>query len=193
MASPNPVAHHYGNGGIAERVLAALRDASGPDAPVTPGSAGADRPFPRPRRARDRGAGRAAQAGARRAPPRYRQRGRRAGALDRGEMRLSCDRRRPDPGILRGGAGAKRGLRHEWPGDDPGRQRARPSGAGRRVRPRLFAERHYEHRRQAALLSRGVPRAAAGRNARPVKCVRRRAASRTSRCRGRRRAIQASW
>ena len=36
MASPNSVAHHYGNSGIADRVLAALRDAYGPDAPVTP-------------------------------------------------------------------------------------------------------------------------------------------------------------
>ncbi len=36
MASPNPVARHYGNSGIADRVLAALRDANGPDAAVTP-------------------------------------------------------------------------------------------------------------------------------------------------------------
>jgi sarcosine/dimethylglycine N-methyltransferase len=36
MASPNPVAHHYGASGIADRVLAALREANGPDAPVTP-------------------------------------------------------------------------------------------------------------------------------------------------------------
>src|SRR5205085_3852928 len=30
------VAQHYGSAGIAERVLAAFRDAKGPDAPVTP-------------------------------------------------------------------------------------------------------------------------------------------------------------
>lgn len=36
MASPNPVAHHYGTSGIAERILRALREATGPDAPVTP-------------------------------------------------------------------------------------------------------------------------------------------------------------
>src|SRR5256714_13845615 len=30
------VAEHYGSAGIAERVLAALREAKGPDAPVTP-------------------------------------------------------------------------------------------------------------------------------------------------------------
>jgi ubiquinone/menaquinone biosynthesis C-methylase UbiE len=32
----NPVAHHYGTSGIADRILAALREANGPDAPVTP-------------------------------------------------------------------------------------------------------------------------------------------------------------
>ena len=36
MDSANPVARHYGSGGIAERVIAALRDAKGPDAPLTP-------------------------------------------------------------------------------------------------------------------------------------------------------------
>src|SRR3954447_21554384 len=36
MPAPNPVATHYGTGGIADRVLAALREANGPDAPVTP-------------------------------------------------------------------------------------------------------------------------------------------------------------
>jgi ubiquinone/menaquinone biosynthesis C-methylase UbiE len=36
MQTPNPVAHHYGDSGIADRVLAALREANGPDAPVTP-------------------------------------------------------------------------------------------------------------------------------------------------------------
>jgi ubiquinone/menaquinone biosynthesis C-methylase UbiE len=41
MASPNPVSVHYGSGpyaigGIAGRVLSALRDANGPDAAVTP-------------------------------------------------------------------------------------------------------------------------------------------------------------
>lgn len=36
MPTPNPVATHYGSGGIADRVLAALREANGPDAPVTP-------------------------------------------------------------------------------------------------------------------------------------------------------------
>ena len=35
MATANPVAQHYGSAGIAERVLAALRAACGPDAPVT--------------------------------------------------------------------------------------------------------------------------------------------------------------
>ena len=32
----NPVARHYGSGGIAERVIAAFRAAKGPDAPLTP-------------------------------------------------------------------------------------------------------------------------------------------------------------
>jgi SAM-dependent methyltransferase len=32
----NPVARHYGSGGIAERVIAALRAAKGPDVPLTP-------------------------------------------------------------------------------------------------------------------------------------------------------------
>ena len=36
MPTPNPVATHYGNSGIAGRVLAALREVNGPDAPVTP-------------------------------------------------------------------------------------------------------------------------------------------------------------
>ena len=36
MASPNPVATHYGSSGIADRILAALREVNGPDAPVTP-------------------------------------------------------------------------------------------------------------------------------------------------------------
>ncbi len=36
MASPNPVARHYGSSGIADRVLAALREANGPDAAITP-------------------------------------------------------------------------------------------------------------------------------------------------------------
>src|SRR5437764_3824526 len=36
MAASEQVAQHYGSAGIAERVLAALRDAKGPDAPVTP-------------------------------------------------------------------------------------------------------------------------------------------------------------
>ena len=36
MAGPNPVARHYGSGGIAERVIAALREAKGPEAPLTP-------------------------------------------------------------------------------------------------------------------------------------------------------------
>src|SRR5215813_3831881 len=36
MGSGNPVARHYGSGGIAERVIAALRAAKGPDAPLTP-------------------------------------------------------------------------------------------------------------------------------------------------------------
>src|SRR3954469_17500027 len=41
MPTPNPVATHYGSGhyaigGIADRILAALREAGGPDAPITP-------------------------------------------------------------------------------------------------------------------------------------------------------------
>jgi sarcosine/dimethylglycine N-methyltransferase len=36
MTSQDPVAQHYGTAGIAERALAALRAANGPDAPVTP-------------------------------------------------------------------------------------------------------------------------------------------------------------
>lgn len=36
MAATDPVAQHYGTAGIAERALAALRAANGPDAPVTP-------------------------------------------------------------------------------------------------------------------------------------------------------------
>lgn len=36
MNAANPVARHYGSGGIAERVIAALRAAKGPDAPLTP-------------------------------------------------------------------------------------------------------------------------------------------------------------
>ena len=36
MPTPNPVATHYGNSGIADRILAALRDANGPDTPITP-------------------------------------------------------------------------------------------------------------------------------------------------------------
>src|SRR5690349_8357551 len=36
MASPNPVAHHYGSDGIADRILAALREVNGPHAPATP-------------------------------------------------------------------------------------------------------------------------------------------------------------
>lgn len=36
MAATNPVAQHYGRAGIAERALAALRAANGPDALVTP-------------------------------------------------------------------------------------------------------------------------------------------------------------
>jgi SAM-dependent methyltransferase len=36
MATEQQVTQHYGSAGIAERVLAALREAKGPDAPVTP-------------------------------------------------------------------------------------------------------------------------------------------------------------
>ena len=36
MATADPVARHYGRTGIVERVLAALRDASGPGVPITP-------------------------------------------------------------------------------------------------------------------------------------------------------------
>ena len=36
MPTPNPVADHYGSDGIAERILAALREAAGPEAAVTP-------------------------------------------------------------------------------------------------------------------------------------------------------------
>jgi ubiquinone/menaquinone biosynthesis C-methylase UbiE len=41
VGQQNPVAHHYGSGhcaigGIADRILAALREVNGPDAPVTP-------------------------------------------------------------------------------------------------------------------------------------------------------------
>ena len=36
MTTASPVARHYGSAGIAERVLAALRAAGGPEAPVTP-------------------------------------------------------------------------------------------------------------------------------------------------------------
>ena len=36
MNAANPVARHYGSGGIAERVIAALRAAKGADAPLTP-------------------------------------------------------------------------------------------------------------------------------------------------------------
>jgi sarcosine/dimethylglycine N-methyltransferase len=41
MPKSNPVAHHYGSthhapGGIADRILGALREVNGPDAPVTP-------------------------------------------------------------------------------------------------------------------------------------------------------------
>jgi SAM-dependent methyltransferase len=36
MQTPNPVAHHYGNSGVADRILAALREANGPHAPITP-------------------------------------------------------------------------------------------------------------------------------------------------------------
>jgi SAM-dependent methyltransferase len=35
MAIESNVAQHYGNAGIAERILAALREANGPDAPIT--------------------------------------------------------------------------------------------------------------------------------------------------------------
>ncbi|HEX6441568.1 MAG TPA: class I SAM-dependent methyltransferase [Stellaceae bacterium] len=36
MSAANPVARHYGSGGIADRVIAALHKAKGPDAPPTP-------------------------------------------------------------------------------------------------------------------------------------------------------------
>ena len=36
MGAANPVARHYGSGGIAERVISALRKAKGLDAPLTP-------------------------------------------------------------------------------------------------------------------------------------------------------------
>jgi sarcosine/dimethylglycine N-methyltransferase len=36
MAAANPVASHYATSGIAERILAALRETNGPDAPITP-------------------------------------------------------------------------------------------------------------------------------------------------------------
>ena len=36
MSAANPVARHYGSGGIAERVVAALRAAKGADAPLSP-------------------------------------------------------------------------------------------------------------------------------------------------------------
>src|SRR5215213_6618041 len=36
MPTPDPVAMHYGRSGIADRILAVLREANGPDAPLTP-------------------------------------------------------------------------------------------------------------------------------------------------------------
>ena len=173
MSTEQQVTRHYGSAGIAARVLAALREAQGPRRAGHGRRAGAARPVPRPRPAGDPGACRVAEAAARRAAARHRLGDRRPGALDRRQIRLSCDRGRPDPGILRGGRGAERGDRADRPGPHHQRQRARPAGAGRRLRRRLFAERDHEHRRQAAVLPRGVPRAAAGRPAGAVECVRR--------------------
>ena len=83
------VAQHYGSAGIAERVLAALREANGPDAPVTPDALAPLDHFHGRGVVATAGAGRAAAAAARRARPRYRLGHRRAGALVRREMRLS--------------------------------------------------------------------------------------------------------
>ena len=87
------------------------------------------------------------------------------GAMDRGAVRLHDDRRRPHRGALRRGARAQCRLRPVGPGADHAGQRARPAAAGRRLRPGVFAQRGDEHRRQGDGVSRGVPRAEAGRAA----------------------------
>ena len=150
MGIEEEVARHYGSAGIAERILAALRAAQG-----------------RRRRSRwmrlaplDQFHGRGPvatrelvailAAAARRAPARHRLGDRRAGALDRRQIRRSCHRRRSDAGILRGGRGAQPRDGARRPGPHHQRQRAGAAGARRRLRCGLFAKRHHEHRRQAA-------------------------------------------
>ena len=163
---------HYGSAGIAARVLAALREAQGPDAPVTVDAlAPLDQFHGRgPLATQELVALLQPQAGER--------------LLDIGSgiggparwiaAKFDCHVTGVDltPEFCEAAEALNRdrfgrpGPHHQW-------QRAGAAGAGRRLRRGLFAERHHEHRRQAPVLPRGVPRVAAGRPAGAVEFVRR--------------------
>ena len=98
------VQDHYARPGsgtaIAARVIAALRAFAGADVAITPETlAPIDHLHGRGYLATQEPDG-AAGTATRRGDPRHRQRPRRSGALDRGDVRLRRDRRGPDRGIL---------------------------------------------------------------------------------------------
>ena len=188
METEQQVAQHYGSAGIAERVLAALREAKGPDAPVTPDDlAPLDHFHGRGVVATQELAAHAAAASPASAlldigsgiggPARW--------IAAKFDCHVTGVDLTPEFCDAAEALNAATGL-----GDRVRimqRQRARSAGAGRRVRRRLFAERHHEHRRQArnstARRSARCGRAA-GWHCRM--CAPGRRASPISRCRGRR-------
>jgi hypothetical protein len=169
MAGANPVARHYGSGGIAERVIAALRSGKGQDAPLTPENLAQFDHF------HGRGVAATEELAAQLQPQpgeRLLDIGSGIGGPARWFAAKFDDGGRSDTGILRRRQGPQRRDRACRPGRDPQGQRARLAGAQRRVRCGLFAERDHEHRRQEAVLPRGIPRPEAGRPAGIVECVR---------------------
>jgi hypothetical protein len=133
MAIETDVAQHYGTAGIADRILAALKAANGPDAPITVDALSVLDHFhgrgivatkelvellkPEPgEHLLDIGSG--------------------IGGPSRwfaAKMRGLCDRGRPDRGILRRGGSAEPRHRARRPDHHQERQRAGVTGAGRHV------------------------------------------------------------
>ena len=105
--SGQSVQDHYASPGsgaaIAARIIAALRAHAGADVAITPESlAPIDHLHGRGTLATEELAA-LLEPRAGRGDPRYRQRPRRPGAMDRGDVRLRGDRRGPDRGTLRCG------------------------------------------------------------------------------------------
>ena len=157
------ITDHYASTDIAARLLAALRAAQGPDAPITPDVLAQMDHFHGGGITSTRDLVAALAAGGRRAHPRHWQRHRRAGALDRqhpsGVHVTGIDL---TAGILPRRRAATHGLTGlvEQVRIGEGSALAMPSTTAGSIVP--IAERRHEHRRQARLLSRGLESVEAG-------------------------------